>query len=85
MVRAGAAFDVCIMDMRLPGMDGDAAIRRLHRVRPRMQYIIHTGTAGYDLPEDLRAMGIGSDQLFMKPLPDMAPMVATIRSLGAER
>ena len=85
LVRAGAAFDVCIMDMRLPGMDGDAAIRRLHRFRPRMQYIIHTGTAGYDLPEDLRAMGIGSDQLFMKPLPDMAPMVATIRSLGAER
>jgi DNA-binding NtrC family response regulator len=85
LVRAGAAFEVCIMDMRLPGMDGDAAIRRLHRVRPRMQYIIHTGTAGYDLPEDLRAMGIGSDQLFMKPLPDMAPMVATIRSLGAKR
>ena len=84
LVRAGAAFDVCIMDMRLPGMDGDAAIRRLHRVRSRMQYIIHTGTAGYDLPEDLRAMGIGSDQLFMKPLLEMAPMVATIRSLGAE-
>ena len=84
LVWAGAAFEVCIMDMRLPGMDGDAAIRRLHRVRPRMRYIIHTGTAGYDLPADLRAMGIGSDQLFTKPLPDMAPMVATIRSLGAE-
>ncbi len=85
LVWAGAAFDVCIMDMRLPGMEGDTAIRRLHRVRPPMQYIIHTGTAGYDLPDDLRGMGIGKEQLFMKPLPDMAPLVAAIRKMGAER
>ncbi len=85
LVWTGAAFDVCIMDMRLPGMEGDAAIRRLHRVRPLMQYIIHTGTAGYDLPDDLRGMGIGKEQLFMKPLPDMAPLVAAIRKMGAER
>lgn len=85
LVWTGAAFDVCIMDMRLSGMEGDAAIRRLHRVRPLMQYIIHTGTAGYDLPDDLRGMGIGKEQLFMKPLPDMAPLVAAIRKMGAER
>ena len=85
LVQAGAAFDVCIMDMRLPGMDGDVAIRRLHRVQPRMHYIIHTGTAGYALPDDLRAIGIGNDQLFRKPLPDMSPLVDTIRGLGAER
>jgi len=85
LVRSGAVFDVCIMDMRLPGMDGDAAIRHLHHVRPRMQYIIHTGTVVYDLPDDLRAIGIGSGQLFTKPLPDMALLVNTIRSLGVAR
>jgi len=85
LVRTDVAFDVCIMDMRLPGMHGDAAIRCLHRVRPRMQYIIHTGTAGYELPDDLRAIGIGNAQLFMKPLPDMSPLVDIIRNLGAER
>lgn len=84
LVRAGAAFDVCIMDMRLPGMDGDAAIRGLHRVRPRMRYLIHTGMADYDLPDDLRGMGIGEGQLFLKPLADLAPLVAAIRDLGAE-
>jgi len=83
LVEAGEDFDVCIMDMRLPGMDGDAAIRRLHQVRPHMRYIIHTGTAGYGVPDDLRALGIGNRQLFMKPLPDMAPLVQTIRSLGS--
>lgn len=81
LVQEGEDFDVCIMDMRLPGMDGDAAIRRLHRVRPRMRYIIHTGTAGFGIPDDLRALGIGNHQLFTKPLPDMAPLVQTIRRL----
>jgi len=85
LVRAGLAFDVCIMDMRLPGMHGEAAIRCLHDVRPHMQYIIHTGTAGYALPDDLRAMGIGTAQLFRKPLPDMSPLVDIIRDLGAQR
>ena len=82
LVREGSVFDVCIMDMRLPGMHGDAAIRSLHRLRPRLRYLIHTGTAGYDLPDDLRRLGVGNDHLFMKPLPDMEPLVHAIRKLG---
>lgn len=82
LVRAGGAFDVCIMDLRLPGMDGDAAIRRLHCMLPRLKYLIHTGTAGYDVPTDLRAMGVGNGQIFRKPLPDMAPLAAAVRTLG---
>jgi len=83
LVGRGVAFDVCIMDLRLPGMDGDAAIRRLHRLRPRLKYLIHTGTAGYDVPDDLRTIGVGSGQIFRKPLPDMAPLAAAVRTLGA--
>ena len=77
------AFDVCIMDLRLPGMDGDAAIRSLHRIHPRLKYLIHTGTAGYDLPDDLRTIGVGNGQIFRKPLPDMAPLAAAVKTLGA--
>lgn len=83
LVRAGDAFDVCIMDLRLPGMDGDAAIRTLHRLRPRLKYLIHTGTAGYEVPDDLRAFGVGDGQIFRKPLPDMATLAAAVRALAA--
>jgi CheY-like chemotaxis protein len=82
LLRQGTNFDVCVMDMRLPGMHGDAAIRSLHGLRPNLKYVIHTGTAGYELPDDLRTLGVGNDQLFMKPLPDMEPLVAAIRKLG---
>ena len=81
LVRNGLAFDVCIMDMRLPGMDGDAAIRNLHRISPGLKYLIHTGTAGYEVPDDLRGMGVGNGHVFRKPLLDMAPLVVAVRTL----
>jgi two-component system OmpR family response regulator len=30
-IESGRPYHICIMDMRLPGMDGDTAIRTLHR------------------------------------------------------
>lgn len=83
MVGNGADFDVCVMDLRLPGMDGDAAILNLHRLRPALKYLIHTGTAGYELPNDLRAIGVSNKHIFRKPLPDMAPLVEAVRNLVA--
>lgn len=82
LVQHGESYDVCIMDMRLPGMDGDAAICQLHALRPRLRFIIHTGTAGYSVSDNLRALGIGDNQLFLKPMLDMAPLARTVRSLG---
>ena len=81
LLRGGLAFDVCIMDMRLPGMDGDTAIRNLHQVSPGLKYLIHTGTAGYEVPDDLRSMGVGNGHIFRKPLLDMAPLVVAVRTL----
>ncbi len=79
--RAGR-FDVCVMDMRLPDMDGNTAIMMLHEERPDLLFLIHTGTAGYTLPEELRHLGLTSDHIFMKPLTDMAPLAAAVFRLA---
>jgi len=85
VIRNDSGIDVCIMDMRLPGMNGDTTIRSLHEICPDLRFIIHTGTADYSIPDDLRAMGIGERQLFAKPLLDMAPLAQTVTALAAGR
>jgi CheY-like chemotaxis protein len=86
ITRKNSSYDVCIMDMRLPGMNGDSTIRSLHEISPDLKFIIHTGSADYRIPDDLRAIGINEKQLFAKPLTDMTPLARMVTALtgGAE-
>ena len=83
-VARGCCFAVCIMDMRLPGMDGNASIRRLHALCPTMSFIVHTGSSDYTLPSDLQHLGLSDAQVYLKPLLDMAPLAATVRILARQ-
>lgn len=83
-VKSGQLFAVCIMDMRLPDMDGNVAIRTLHSLCPGMGFIIHTGSADYALPNDLQAIGLGHEHVYLKPLNDMAPLAAAVCKLAGE-
>ena len=80
-VREGAAYDVCIMDLRLPGMDGNLAVHTLHRLQPALRFIIHTGSTSYAIPDELRALGIGEPQLLRKPLADMELFADAVRTV----
>ena len=82
-LRNGDPCRVCIMDMRLPDMDGNRAIRALHQTYPELEFLIHTGSSSYSLPEDLRAMGLDDSRVYHKPLADMAPLAAAARRLAA--
>ena len=79
-VRAGLDVNVCIIDMRLPGMDGNATIRAIRDLRPDMKFLVHTGSVNYDVPTDLQEMGIKEEHLFRKPLTDMSVIACAIRS-----
>ena len=82
IARNAPCFDVCIMDMRLPGMNGDSTIRAMHEICPALKFIIHTGSADYSIPDDLRAMGIDESLFFAKPLVDMRPLAETVAALA---
>lgn len=84
-LRDGTVCRVCIMDMRLPDMDGNSAIRILHQLYPEMEFLIHTGSSSYSLPDDLRAIGLDDDRVYRKPLGDMAPLAAAVRALATPR
>lgn len=80
-VRQGLRPAVCIMDMRLPGMDGHDAILALHECLPELAFLIHTGSLSYGLSDDLLGLGITDKQMFRKPLPDMGVLADAIRAL----
>lgn len=63
--------DACIVDMRLPGMDGNEFILTAHAARPDTIFIIHTGSVDYVLPERLREIGLTEEMIMHKPLLDM--------------
>ncbi len=77
-------FDIGIIDMRLPGMDGNAFILRAHRIQPSMKFLIHTGSMTYVLPQSLMDIGIRTEQVFQKPVIDMEAMIRAIRELVGE-
>jgi len=85
IARNNTGYDVCIMDMRLPGMNGDTTIRALHEICPDLEFIIHTGSADYSIPDDLRAIGIDERRFFAKPLLDMKPLAETVAALVSGR
>lgn len=86
IVKNDPDFDVCVLDMRLPGIDGNTTLRTLHKICPDLKFIIHTGSADYHIPDDLRAKGIVDEkQTFAKPLLDMTPLAATIVALANDR
>lgn len=81
-LRGGGAGRVCIMDMRLPDMDGNSAIRALHQCYPDMEFLIHTGSSGYSLPDDLSSIGLDNSRVYHKPLRDMGPLAAAAKVLA---
>jgi len=74
-------IDVGIIDMRLPGIDGNELILQAHQHLPEMKFIIHTGSTDYLLPENLKSIGIQPEQIINKPVLNMDVFKETISKL----
>ena len=78
---ADESIDVGIIDMRLPGIDGNTLIVKLNKLQPEMKFIIHTGSMGYSIPESLSGIGISEELVFKKPIKSMLKFTEMIRTL----
>jgi DNA-binding NtrC family response regulator len=63
--------DLMIVDIRLPGMDGTTLIERVNTLHPGINFIIHTGSASFFLPENLKKIGLSSEHVLIKPVRDL--------------
>ncbi len=75
------AFDVCIVDIRMPGMSGVETLLALHRITPQSRYLVYTGSPQFVLSPALENIGITESDVIRKPLPDMSIFVERIETL----
>ncbi len=73
--------DIVVADLRLPGMSGDTMIPLAHRLQPNLRFLIHTGSVGYHLSEELTRLGMQPDNVMFKPLSDMMVLVNNLENL----
>lgn len=79
-------YDLVLMDLRMPGMDGLTAIRRLRArgdAKARLPVIVLTADAGPTVEADCAAAG--ADDLLLKPVSMRALFDAVARAMGDGR
>lgn len=73
-------YDVGLLDLRMPGMDGLTLCQRLKQLRPGMVNLIVTGHPGDGLDEEAQAAG--AIQVLHKPV-DFATLLALVEQAVA--
>lgn len=60
-------FDVCILDVRMPGMDGIETLREMKKKRPTMEVVMLTGHGSVE--SGIQGLQLGAYNYVMKPCP----------------
>lgn len=74
-------IDVAIVDMRLPGIDGDTLMLKAHEIQPVLKFLIHTGSTNYSVSKSLEEIGVKNEHIFQKPLVDISVLTKGILNL----
>ena len=76
--------DVAIVDIRLPGMNGDTMIIEAQKNHPEMKFLVHTGSVHFSSSDAFPKIKIPIEQVFLKPQHDMTLFAKAINNLVDE-
>ena len=76
LLEQGETFDLVILDLRLPGLNGLQVLERLHKINPETLVILITGYG--TLETAIQAMRNGAYDYLLKPCP-VEDILATVR------
>lgn len=74
--------DLCIVDMRLPGMNGEAFILAAGKRGLCRRFLLHTGSVDLALSPALRDLGLTDRDVFFKPS-DVERLLRRVREVLA--
>jgi CheY-like chemotaxis protein len=60
-----------VVDIRLPGIDGNMFMIEARKIRPDIKFVVHTGSADYMPPDSVRALGVTPSRVLIKPANDL--------------
>jgi len=75
------AVDAVIVDIRLPGMNGNSFITEAMKSYPNLVYVICTGSPEYNIPAELLKHKCVSDDIFRKPVFNMSELEIELMKL----
>ena len=64
-------IDEAVVDIRLPGMDGNAFMIEARKILPDIKFVVHTGSADYTPPDAVKSLGITAKKVMIKPAGDL--------------
>ncbi|UCE60585.1 MAG: response regulator [Phycisphaerales bacterium] len=79
---AEGTFDIGIIDIRLPDIDGNGLVLRCHEICPSMRFLVHTASASYKPPDALAACGVRQEHVMVKPILDLDTLVQAIHRIA---
>jgi two-component system, NtrC family, response regulator HydG len=78
---ARSAYDIALLDLKMPGMDGVSVYRQIKRLRPETVAIVVSAFSGSELAD--RALEEGAAQIVAKPV-DVPQLLAAIEASLAQ-
>ncbi len=71
-------IDGVVVDIRLPGEDGNAFMVKAGKLQPGIRFVVHTGSADYAPPAPIRALGVTPERIIIKPAPDLDLLIRAL-------